>query len=200
MSIAIIDFGLGNLTSLYRACRYLGLNAYITSNKNEIQKSEKIILSGLGSYKDAISLINNNGLDTVIKQHIKQGKYLLGICLGHQLLFKRSIHERAYKGLSLLKGEVKKINNPLRKKSPVGWKSISTKPVPIFRDFNNSQYMYFFDKYHIKCPERFVIAHFEYCGNRFATAVQKKNIIGIQFLPEKSGNAGLKILKSFGEL
>jgi glutamine amidotransferase len=200
MSIAIIDFGMGNLTNLLNAYQYLGLNAYITSNIQQIQKSDKIILCGAAKFKKAISFLKMSGLDTVIKQHAQKGKYLLGICLGHQLFFRRCFQESVCEGLGLIKGDVINLKNQDSKTKHIGWNSINIKPAPIFKDIPNKLNVYFAHSYYAKCHSRFVIARCEHSGQSFAATVQKGNIIGLQFHPEKSGYEGLKILKNFGEL
>ncbi|HEY8390242.1 MAG TPA: imidazole glycerol phosphate synthase subunit HisH [Clostridia bacterium] len=200
MKIAIIDYGMGNLRSIQKACEFLGFNSCITSKKEDLQNYDKIILPGVGAFKDAINLLQQTGLDQAIKSNVLQGKYLLGICLGHQLLFDVSFEDGRYEGLGLIKGEIIKFDNPNYKIPHIGWNSLEIKDDLIFKDVQDNSMVYFVHSYYASCSQNFVIAYSDYCGHKFTAAVREKNILGMQFHPEKSGEVGLKILKNFGEL
>lgn len=198
--IAIIDYGMGNLRSVQKALEFLGYEAQITSNKQKIKDSKKIILPGVGAFSDAIKALKASELDQLIIDEIKKGKYFLGICLGHQLLFETSYENGTHKGLALIEGEIVKFENPLYKIPQIGWNSLSIKSNIIWNDISNNTPFYFVHSYYAKCDEKYIIAKANYCNIDFVASVNKENIYGIQFHPEKSGDEGLKILKNFGEL
>lgn len=200
MTIAIIDYGMGNLRSVQKACEFVGLDAYITSKVEDIKKCSKIILPGVGAFNNAMLSLKKSGLDEAIKNHILQSKYLLGICLGHQLLFDISFEEGQHEGLSCIKGEIIKFEDKNYKIPHIGWNNLEIKDDIIFQGVENNSLTYFVHSYYAKCSDDFVIAYSYYCGHKFAAAVRYKNIFGMQFHPEKSGEIGLKMLRNFGEL
>ena len=197
--IAIIDYGMGNLSSVKNALSHLGLDCKITSDKNDIISADKVILPGVGAFKDAIETIRAKKFDETIYDCVKDKKPLLGICLGFQLLFDKSYEFGDFDGLGLLKGEIKKLEIPL-KVPHVGWNSLEKTFDPkLLKDINNGQYVYFVHSYYLEPKEDFVSSYTEY-GVKIAATVEKDNIFGAQFHPEKSGDVGLKILKNFGDL
>jgi len=200
MTIAIIDYGMGNLRSVQKACEFVGLDACITSELEDIKKCSKIILPGVGAFYDAMLSIKKARLDEAIKNHIAQGKCLLGICLGHQLLFDLSFEDGKYEGLGFINGEIIKFDDKNYKIPHIGWNNLEKKDDLIFQGVENNSLAYFVHSYYAKCSDDFVIAYSDYCGHKFAAAVRYKNIYGMQFHPEKSGAIGLKMLKNFGEL
>lgn len=200
MNIAIIDYGMGNLRSVQKACEFAGLDACITSEREDIKKCSKVILPGVGAFNDAMLSLKKTGLDDEIKNHISKGKYLLGICLGHQLLFDVSFEDGQHNGFGLIKGEIIKFNDSNYKIPHIGWNNLELKEDFVFQGIENRSMVYFVHSYYAKCSDEFVIAYSDYCGHQFAAAVRKKNILGMQFHPEKSGKIGLKMLKNFGEL
>lgn len=196
--IAIIDYKMGNLKSVKNALDSLGLESVITSDKDVILKADKVILPGVGAFKDAMEIIKQEGLDEVIKEVVKSSKPLLGICLGFQLLFEKSYEFGECEGLGLLKGEIKHLDVPL-KVPHVGWNSLMIKPNSKLLKNLNQNYVYFVHSYYLDSDEDFVSSYTEY-GVKLAVSVEKDNIYGCQFHPEKSGEIGLKILKNFGDL
>lgn len=196
--IAIIDYKMGNLKSVKNALDSLGLENVITSDKNIILNADKVILPGVGAFKDAMEIIKKEGLDEVIKEVVRRSKPLLGICLGFQLLFEKSYEFGECEGLGLLKGEIKYLDVPL-KVPHVGWNSLMIKPESKLLKNLNQNYVYFVHSYYLNSNEDFVSSYTEY-GVKLAVSVEKDNIYGCQFHPEKSGEIGLKILKNFGDL
>ena len=201
--IAIIDYGVGNLFSLKSSFLAIGEEVIVTADKNEIEKADKILLPGVGAFSDAANKLKASGLDNVIKQEVKKGKPLLGICLGMQLLFEKSFEYGEHEGLGLIKGAVKPIADviPQNLKIPhIGWNELLfTKKSPIFSTLPENPYVYFVHSFYATDCEESVIANTEYSANLTA-AVQNKNVFGCQFHPEKSGEIGLKILKAFANL
>ncbi|MFA5839274.1 MAG: imidazole glycerol phosphate synthase subunit HisH [Candidatus Margulisiibacteriota bacterium] len=205
MSIAIIDYGSGNLRSVEKAFEKLGFLAEITKDKNVIRGAKGVVLPGVGSFDSAIKELRSLGLETIIEESIALNKPFLGICLGMQHLFESS-EEGSEKGLSILKGKVKKFNftdTPWSELSVphMGWNRLLIKhPSPIFAGIEDGEMMYFAHSYFVEPGDERVIASTTDYGIEYTSSVWKENLFGIQFHPEKSGPAGLKILKNFGGL
>ena len=201
--IAIIDYGVGNLFSLTSSFKYVGADVAVTSSVDEITKADKIILPGVGAFGDAIKKLKDTGLDKIVIEEAKNGKPLMGICLGMQLLFEKSYEYGEHDGLGLLKGSVVPMENYIDKdlKIPhIGWNALSIKKEsPLFKYLKNGDCVYFVHSYFAKNCDESLLATTEY-GKELTAAVAYKNIYGCQFHPEKSGEVGLKILKAFCEL
>lgn len=200
--IAIIDYGVGNLFSLKSSFELLGADIIVTSDENKIRSADKIVLPGVGAFKDAKEKLEKSGLDKVISDEAKNGKIMLGICLGMQMLFDKSYEYGEYNGLSLISGKVKPINAPKEFKIPhIGWNSLTFKngKSPLFKYINEGDYVYFVHSFFADECEENQIAVTDY-GVTLTAAVQNKNVFGTQFHPEKSGEVGLNILKAFIEL
>ena len=201
--IAIIDYGVGNLFSLTSSFKYVGADVVVTSSIDEIKKADKIILPGVGAFGDAIKKLKDTGLDKIVIEEAKNGKPLMGICLGMQLLFEKSYEYGEHDGLGLLKGSVVPMENYIDKdlKIPhIGWNALSIKKEsPLFKYLKNGDCVYFVHSYFAKNCDESLLATTEY-GKELTAAVAYKNIYGCQFHPEKSGEVGLKILKAFCEL
>ncbi len=198
--ISIIDYGAGNLKSVSKALEKLGMNAVITSSFKEINKSKAMILPGVGSFGDCMNSLKSKDLDQCIIENVQNGKYLLGICLGLQLLYEKSYEEGVWAGLGLLKGEVLKFD-PSNKIPHMGWNNLTKGKEDILsHNIEDGEYVYFVHSYYAK-PENIedVVFWTEY-GVKVPAVVREKNIIGMQFHPEKSGPTGFKLLKNFGEL
>jgi glutamine amidotransferase len=197
--IAIIDYGMGNLSSVKNAFDFLGYQSKITQDKDEILKADKVILPGVGAFEDAIGTIKKDGYDEIIYKTIEDKKPFLGICLGFQLMFDKSYEFGEFEGLKILKGEIKKLDVPL-KVPHVGWNSLNkTFDSKLFKNIENGQFVYFVHSYYLESEENFVSAYTEY-GTNLAVSIEKDNIFGVQFHPEKSGKVGLQILKNFGDI
>lgn len=205
MSIAIIDYGSGNLRSVEKAFEILGFSAEITKDKSVIRGAKGVVLPGVGSFDSAIKELRSLGLETIIEESIAFNKPFLGICLGMQHLFESS-EEGKEKGLSILKGKVKKFDftgTPWAELSVphMGWNRLLIKhPSPIFAGIEDGEMMYFAHSYYVEPIDERVIASATDYGIEYTSSVWKENLFGIQFHPEKSGSAGLKILKNFGGL
>ncbi len=202
--IAIVDYGVGNLFSLRSSLDAIGCEAAVTGNGEEIRAADKIILPGVGAFGDAAAKLRAAGLDTVICREAERGKPIMGICLGMQLLFDKSCEFGEHEGLGLIHGEIKPIEDVIPKsfKIPhIGWNSLSlTKPKhEIFKYINDGDYVYFVHSFYAANCSESVIAETEY-GAPLTAAAASGNVCGCQFHPEKSGNAGLAILKAFCEM
>ena len=200
--IAIIDYGVGNLFSLTSSFKKIGADIVVTSDKTVIEKADKIILPGVGAFADAAKKLRDSGLDTVLINAAKNGKKIMGICLGMQLLFEKSYEYGEHKGLGLLKGQVIPMENTIPKnlKIPhIGWNALHfKKESKLFKYLNENDCVYFVHSFYATGCDDSVIATAEY-GKELTAAVQKDNIYGCQFHPEKSGNVGLNILRAFCE-
>ncbi len=201
--IAIIDYGVGNLFSLTSSFKAIGADTVVTGDPEIIKKADKLILPGVGAFGDAAEKLSACGLDEVIKNEAENGKPLLGICLGMQLLFEKSYEYGEHKGLGLIKGEVVPMEGALPQnfKIPhIGWNALEFKAEnPLFKYINDGDFVYFVHSFYAENCDEALLATTEY-GKELTAAVAHKNIFGCQFHPEKSGNVGLSILKAFCEL
>lgn len=201
--IKIIDYGVGNLFSLRSSLREIGIDADYTGNPAEIRKADKLILPGVGAFRDAREALRSTGLDRVVQEEAGKGKPLMGICLGMQMLFDRSYEYGEYEGLGLIPGEIVPMEGRIPKDLPIphiGWNELMLKqPSPLMKNTANGDYVYFVHSYYAETPTEYVIATTDY-GVEMTAAVQKDNVYGCQFHPEKSSEVGLSILKAFCEL
>ena len=200
--IAIIDYDAGNIKSVEKALKYLGQEAVITRDREEILSADKVILPGVGAFGDAMYNLKKYGLDEVLREVAERQIPLLGICLGLQLLFERSDETPGVEGLGILKGEILRIPDCPGLKIPhMGWNSIKIKKgARLFKDIPEDSYVYFVHSYYLKAGrEEDVTATTEYSALIHAS-VEHDNVFACQFHPEKSSEIGLKILKNFVEL
>lgn len=201
--IAIVDYGVGNLFSLKSSLSCVGADAIVTNDKKILEDAEKIILPGVGAFKDASDKLFASGLAEVVVEQAKNGKPLLGICLGMQMLFEKSFEYGETKGLGLLKGEIRPIADVIDKnlKIPhIGWNALkfNGERSPLFKYINEGDFVYFVHSFYAAGCDDSLIATSEYSCDLTA-AVGKNNIFGCQFHPEKSGTVGLNILRAFCE-
>ena len=201
--LAIIDYGVGNLFSLVSSLKSIGVDAVITRDPKVIENADRLILPGVGAFGDASEKLRLSGLTEIIKNAVEKGTPLMGICLGMQLLFEKSYEYGEHQGLGLLKGSVIGMEGTIPKelKIPhIGWNSLKfTSTSPIFKYINEGDCVYFVHSFYAVDCEDSLIATSEY-GRDLTAAVQKDNVYGCQFHPEKSGSVGLKILKAFSEV
>ena len=194
--VAVIDYGAGNLHSVKNALDFLGAKSIITKNKDEILSSDHIILPGVGSFGDAMECINNSGLTDTIRKAADGSRPFLGICLGLHLLFERSEESPGIDGLGIFKGSVVKIPDCGLKIPHMGWNNIKlAKESRILPDSN--EFMYFVHSYYIEPLDSDIISSHTVYGEKLAVSIEDGNVFAVQFHPEKSGEAGLSILKKF---
>ncbi len=202
--IAIIDYGVGNLFSLSSSLRYLGLETMVTAKAEDLERADRIILPGVGAFADAIEKLRSTGLVDTIREQAAEGKPLLGICLGMQLLFDKSYEYGEHEGLGLVPGQVV----PLAEKLPaglkvphIGWNrlQILKKEDPLFKYSGDEDYVYYVHSYYAADCEQSTLAVSEY-GIPVTGVVRAGSVLGTQFHPEKSGEAGLRMLRAFSEL
>ena len=201
--IAIISYGVGNLFSLKSSLAYLGLDAIVTSDPKEIESADRIILPGVGAFADAREKLDATGLVPLLKSEAESGKPLLGICLGMQMLFDKSLEYGVHEGLGLIHGTVAPISADLKtplKVPHMGWNALDfTRPDPLFKYIKDGDHVYYVHSYYAKDCAEDTIATSEY-SITVTGAVGKGKIYGTQFHPEKSGKVGLAILSAFAEL
>lgn len=212
--ITIVDYGMGNLRSVQKAFELFCPDVRISSSFKEVVSSDKIILPGVGAFKKAMDELEKRGLADAVKKVIEDGKPLLGICLGLQLLFSESEEGGSVNGLDVLKGLVRKFKNVEGLKIPhMGWNRITTSdPVPqgygagkqqgarILDGVPDKSYMYFVHSYYVEPEDRSIVLCETGYGDTFTSGVHKDNIYAFQFHPEKSQTQGLKIVKNFVDI
>ena len=199
--LAIIDYGVGNLFSLQCSLKKIGVDAVVTKDAQVIKDADRIILPGVGAFGDAAEKLNKSGLGKVLCEQAKNGKPIMGICLGMQLFFDESEESPGVSGLGILKGKFKKIPKISDIKIPhIGWNSLEMpKQSRILKDIGDEPYVYFVHSYYVENCDDSLLATTEY-GNELTAAVASGNVYGCQFHPEKSGSTGLNILKAFCEM
>ena len=202
--IAIVDYGVGNLFSLTSSLRSLGLETEVTANAAELRAADRIILPGVGAFGDARDKLDATGLTPVLLEESER-KPLLGICLGMQLLFDRSFEYGEHPGLGLIPGEVASLGEDLEDKTlkvpHMGWNSLSiVRDDPLFRHFREGEYVYYVHSFYARNCGDSILGTSQYGNVAVTGAVRRGNVWGTQFHPEKSGDAGLRLLRAFAEL
>ena len=195
----IVDYGLGNLGSVSRGFARAGINTKISRDLDEIKNADSLILPGVGAFRDAINALNNLELVEPIKDFVKSGKYMVGICLGMQLLYEKSFEYGEYDGLGLIEGNVQFLDIDL-KVPHMGWNNLKfEKYDEILKYIKEDSYVYFVHSYYANSSNEELVAYAEY-EKKIPSIVRKDNVYGLQFHPEKSGEVGQNILKAYKEL
>lgn len=199
--IVIVDYGMGNLRSVQKAIEFVGGAARISSSPRQIQHADALILPGVGAFALAMKNLKKKKMLQPIIDHVQNNKPFLGICLGFQLLFDTSIENGLHKGLGLISGTVRRFPFAGSSSRPVphmGWnKLIVPEPGGMFDKQSNSRYFYFVHSYYVDSHDKDALFAYAQYGIRFQAAVEKNNLYGCQFHPEKSGADGLRIIKYF---
>ena len=200
--IAVIDYGAGNIQSVYKALVHIGCDAQVTRDRDVILKADGAILPGVGSFGDAMDTMNKHGIKDTVLDYIKSNKPFLGICLGLQLLFPESEESEGAKGLSVFDGSITKIPSGEGLKIPhIGWNSLDIKKRDgIFKGIEDNPYVYFVHSYYLKAKNPEIVAAKTNYGVTIDAAVEMNNVIATQFHPEKSGDVGLKMLRNFADI
>ena len=204
--VAIVDYGVGNLFSLRSSFAALGREVQVTGDPDVLAKAGHLVLPGVGAFGDAAAALRKSGLDKAVLAAAEAGKPLLGICLGMQLLLEKSFEYGEHKGLGLIPGEVRPIREviPPGLKAPhIGWNALALtqegRACGLFKNTKEGDCVYFVHSYWAASPAPCVLATAEY-GAPLTAAVGRGNVLGVQFHPEKSGSAGLAILRAFCEM
>ena len=207
--VAIIDYGMSNLFSVQQACIRVGLQSYITSDKDDILSADAAVLPGVGAFGDAMQQLNGLGLSETIIEFVRSGKPFLGVCLGMQLLFTETEEFGKHKGLGIIQGRVRKFPSQSVKRDKIkvpqiGWNQVYPGPNATLwekgpmKDTRIGEYMYFVHSFYVDPEdERVVLANTDYEGVTFCSAVQTDNICAFQFHPEKSGEDGIRIYEAW---
>lgn len=202
--IAILDYDMGNLKSVQKAFEHLGEHVCVTRKADMIAEAEKLVVPGVGAFRDCMDNLKHYKLIDPILKHIESGKPYLGICLGMQVLFTESEEFGKYEGLNVIPGKVLRFpHDPALKVPHMGWNQIrkvgATGRSPL-QDITDNSYVYFVHSYYVVPKDKKVIATTTDYGREFCSAIQKDNIFATQFHPEKSQDVGLKILEAFSKL
>lgn len=195
--VTVVDYGMGNLRSVAKALETVGANTKITTDPTEVREADRLVLPGVGAFGKAIQNLEEAGLREALLEFLRTKRPFLGICLGLQLLFENSAEDEGCTGLGILRGSVKRFNADL-KVPHMGWNTVKrTRDSVIFKNVPDESYMYFVHSYYVDPEDEYVKASRTEYGVTFTSAVQKGNMIGVQFHPEKSQDLGLAILTNF---
>jgi glutamine amidotransferase len=200
--IAIIDYGMGNLRSVQKGLERVGHAATITNDPAALADAERLILPGVGAFRDAISALRERKLVAPIRAAIDSGKPFLGVCLGLQLLFDVSYEDGEHQGLGIVPGEVVRFQLPGEYKVPhMGWNEVRLRRrPPVFAGIEDRAHFYFVHSYYVVPRDSAVIALETDYAEPFCSGIWRDNLFAVQFHPEKSQDAGLRLLKNFAEL
>lgn len=196
--IVIVDYMMGNLRSVHKACLLTRPDCIVSSDRKKIEAAQKLILPGVGAFADAVKELKKMKIFDTLKERIFSGTPFLGVCLGMQLLFSSSEEAPGVKGLDSLKGDVKLFGSKV-KVPQIGWNELEFEipRCPLFKGVKDKSFVYFCHSYYCAPKEKPIIAAKTSYGRKYASVVWKDNIFGVQFHPEKSQSAGLKILNNF---
>jgi imidazole glycerol-phosphate synthase subunit HisH len=201
MSIAIVDYGMANLRSVQKALACAGAEAKIISRPEEIDRAERLVLPGVGAFKDAIATLRERNLAEAIVAYVKKGRPFLGICLGLQMLFDVGYEDGEHKGLGILAGKCVRfdVDSTMGLKVPhMGWNQLMVRnPSPLFDGLPSGSCVYFVHGYHVVPEDRSLIAAETDYGGPFVSSIRRENVMATQFHPEKSQKVGLKMLANF---
>ena len=201
--IGIIDTGICNISSLKNTLKYLNFEFISTNEINQLSKCKKLILPGVGTFREGMERINYFKFDRLIYEHVNQNNYILGICLGMQLLMSIGYENGKCNGLNLIKGEVKKLKKSSKIRIPhIGWNeiNITNKKNHLVKNIKNKSNFYFIHSYAVQLDEQIYSCETNHGKNKFSSIINKSNIYGVQFHPEKSQTNGLNILSNFSKL
>lgn len=198
--IAIIDYGAGNIFSVKNALDYLGLESRLVSDEKSVRDADAVILPGVGAFPAAMKKLEATGLIETIKAEAAR-KPFLGICLGMQLIFEKGYEFGECDGLGLIPGSVRKMEAPGLIIPHMGWNKLEKlNDCPLLENVGDDEYVYFVHSYKAECADANIAAYSEYGGRVPALVYDGNHVYGAQFHPEKSGETGLKILRSFAGL
>lgn len=195
--VAIIDYGVGNLRSVEKAFAANGVEAIVSNDEKVLRAAERLVLPGVGAFAACMTALREHGFEGLVRERVSAGVPLLGVCVGMQMLFEESEEFGQTQGLGLIKGSVKRFDNRLHVPQ-VGWNQIQKqREHPLLRDVEDKEFFYFVHSYFCAVEDkRDALAMTEY-GDVYASIVARENICGVQFHPEKSQAAGLKVLSNF---
>ncbi|MBL8203795.1 MAG: imidazole glycerol phosphate synthase subunit HisH [Blastocatellia bacterium] len=203
MTIAIIDYGIGNLRSVEKAFTAQGIDAIVTRDENVLRNADKLVLLGVGAFGYAMQSLRELGFDQLVIEAAHAGKPIIGLCVGLQMMFEEGHEFGVHKGLGLLKGKVVKFPEGLHVPH-IGWNQVALQSAhqqhPIFRDLDDQSFFYFVHSYYVEPEDASCVMGTTDYGITYASICGRDNIVGVQFHPEKSQATGLKLLKNFAEM
>ena len=195
--VALIDYGAGNVRSVYNALKFLGVDAILTDRAEEIKAADRVILPGVGAFGDCVRGLKERGLWETTRECLGDGRPFLGICVGYQMLFEESEESPGVEGLGFFKGKVRKFSTPGLKVPQIGWNALDLTPHPLWTGLGNNPHVYFVHSYYCEPTDASVVIARSTYGETFAAAAARGPVAGVQFHPEKSQDAGLGILRNF---
>lgn len=199
--IVIVDYGVGNIRNVERAFTKLNMEVIVTRDIEKIDQASAIILPGVGAFRDAINNLKKYDLVECLRRNAEKGTWIIGICLGMQLLYDKSYEDGEYDGLGLLRGDIVKFDDSERKVPHMGWNQlVKRRDDEIARGLYDNDYVYFVHSYYLKNEDPDSVIGTSYYGVDVPAIIRKNNIIGMQFHPEKSSAVGVKILNNIKEL
>ena len=200
--IVIIDYGMGNLKSVYNALKKINCDCIISSNVEDIRKADGLILPGVGAFQDCMDNLNKANLPEIIREEVAKGTPLLGICLGMQVLFKKGFEGEEREGLGLLQGEIRKMVDPKVKIPHIGWNNLEkNREDDLLKGLKDDAFVYYVHSYRVEgYRDEDLVGYSTYGDMKIPGLFRKDNVMGAQFHPEKSGEIGLEILRNFKEL
>lgn len=200
MSIAIIDYGVGNLRSVEKAFTSQGIEAVVTSDEKILRVADKLVLPGVGAFKACMDGLRAHGFDELVLDAARAGKPIIGLCVGLQMMFDEGHEFGIHKGLGLMPGRVVKFPDTLHVPH-IGWNQVVFKREhSIFRELPSETFFYFVHSFYVETPDTSCVLGETDYGMRYASICGRENVVGVQFHPEKSQMAGLKLLKNFSEM
>ena len=200
VQLAIIDYGVGNLRSVEKAFAATGCAAIVSGDEKVLRAAERLVLPGVGAFGACMKALSERGFDQLVRERVREGTPLLGVCVGMQLLFETSDEFGATPGLGLFRGRVRRFNDDLVVPH-VGWNRVEqVRSHSLFGQVADRSHFYFVHSYYCEPLDKIVVAGETEYGPTYASVVARDNICGVQFHPEKSQNSGLQLLKNFARL
>lgn len=206
-NIVIVDYGMGNLRSVQKAFEHVGCHAIVTADASVVERADRLVLPGVGAFRDCMGNLERGGFVDPIRQHIALGRPFLGICVGMQLLMSDSVEFGLYRGLDIVPGHVRQFSHGMaaggeKLKVPhMGWNRIEIhRPSPLFQGVDNGSHVYFVHSYYAQPDNPETVAATSNYGIAFCASLWRDNVVATQFHPEKSQQVGLRMLKNFGDL
>jgi glutamine amidotransferase len=198
-TVALIDYGAGNVRSVFNAFKFLGADVRCTADASEIKAANRVVLPGVGAFGDCVRGLTSRGLWETTRECLSDGRPFLGICVGYQMLFDESEESPEVRGFGFFPGKVKRFSTPGLKIPQIGWNTLDLKTHPLWQGLGEDPHVYFVHSYYCDPNDRSVVIARTTYGDSFAAAAAKGPVAGVQFHPEKSQAVGLRILRNFLE-